>query len=69
MEEIMDRVLTRWELMRFTREYLRSLLEEIAATLVTLPEGSPDRRIALINLRDIERELTRRDMTSTVWRR
>jgi hypothetical protein len=68
VEEIMDRVLTRWELMRFTREHLRSLLAEITATLATLPEGSLDRRIALINLRDIERELARRDMTCGLWR-
>jgi len=65
----MDRVLTRWELMRFTREHLRLLLEEIAAILATLPEGSLDRRIALINLQNVERELARRDMTATVWRR
>lgn len=65
----MDRVLTRWELMRFTREHLKLLAEAIAATLATLPEGSLDRRIALINLRDIERELAHRDMASSVWRR
>jgi len=65
----MDRVLTRWELMRFTREHLKFLLDETVATLATLPEGSLDRRIALINLQNVERELARRDMTATVWRR
>ncbi len=62
------RVLTLCELMRFTRDQLRSWLNETSVALPTLPEGSLDRRIALINLRNIQRELTRREMTSGVWR-
>jgi len=58
------RVLTRCELMRFSRAELESFLSQISAVLPTLPEGSLDRRIALINRRNIRRELTRRDMTS-----
>ncbi len=65
----MDRVLTQWELMRFTREHLSLLLGEITEALLTLPEGSLDRRVALINREQIRRELARRDMVSTVWRR
>lgn len=65
----MDRVLTRWELIRFTREHLSLLLLEITESLRYLPEGSVDRRVALINLEQVKRELTRRDMTSTMWRR
>lgn len=65
----MDRVLTHWELMRFTREHLSLLLAEITESLLTLPEGSLDRRVALINREQIRRELARRDMVSTVWRR
>ncbi len=67
MEEMM-RVLTHWELMRSTRRQLQAWRDEIAAALPALPEGSLERRIALINLRGIERELTRRQMTSGIWR-
>jgi hypothetical protein len=67
MEEIM-RVLTLCELMRFSRAKLKSLLDLFSAVLPTLPEGSLDRRIALINLRNIKTELSRRDMTSGLWR-
>jgi hypothetical protein len=44
------------------------MADQISAVLPTLPEGSLDRRIALINLRNIDRELTRRDMASGRWR-
>jgi hypothetical protein len=62
------RVLTLCELMRFSPAELRSLRDLFSAVLPTLPEGSLDRRIALINIRNIQRELTRRDMVSGPWR-
>jgi hypothetical protein len=62
-------VLTECELRRLTCGELRSLLSQTKALLPSLPEGSLDRRIALINLRNIERELIRRDMTWGRWQR
>ena len=41
--------------------------DQFSAMLPTLPGGCLDRRIALINIRNIQRELTRRDMTSGRW--
>jgi hypothetical protein len=66
MEETMiERVMTRWELMRCLRRELVVMQDEISAALPDLSEGSIDRRIALINLDFIRRELFRRDMTFT----
>jgi len=61
------RVLTLCELMSFTREQLRSTSDEISAVLPTLPEGSLDRRIALINFSNIQREITRREIACGGW--
>jgi len=61
------RVLTRCELMSFPPAELVSLLSQISAVLPTLPEGSLDRRIALINMDNIKRELAQRDMTAGRW--
>jgi hypothetical protein len=63
------RVLTVCELMSFTRPKLESLLNQISAILPTLAERSLDRCIALINLKNIKRELIRREMASGPWRR
>jgi hypothetical protein len=63
------RVFTTWELMRWTREQLKMTSDQISRELLILPEGSLDRRIALINLSNIQRELTRRDMTAGRWSR
>ena len=61
-------MLTRWELMRMTRVMLELLLQEITKALMALPEGTLDRRIALINLFDsVKRELAHRDMTAGMW--
>jgi hypothetical protein len=57
------RVLTIIELMRLTRIELTDLLVRITNTLMDLPEGSADRQIALINLRNIRSVLARRDFT------
>jgi hypothetical protein len=51
------------ELLRLTRAELCALHREIAATLWTLPEASPQRLIALGNLRNIRHVLGR--MTPT----
>jgi hypothetical protein len=63
------RVFTHCELIRSTRQQLQAWLDRISAALPAHPEGSLDRRIALINIQNITRELTRRQMTSGVWRR
>jgi len=47
------RVLTINELMRLTRTELCRLFAQITSELATLPEGSPERDIALMNLRNI----------------
>jgi hypothetical protein len=60
MEENM-RVLTKSELMRMTRLELLALLRQAATELTASPERSPDRANALINLRNINRMLARRD--------
>jgi hypothetical protein len=49
--------------MRLTRAELCALLNRITATLWNLPEGSPARHVALINLANIRRVLARRDFS------
>jgi hypothetical protein len=51
------------ELMRLTRAELCALLNQIAATLPTFREGSPQRTAAYINLRNIRAILARRDFS------
>ena len=57
------RVLTISELMRLTRIELTGLLGQITNALPGLPEGSPDRQSALINLRNISAVLVRRGLS------
>ena len=64
----MDRVLTRWELSYCLRSELQSMFDQISVALPNLPEGSLGRRIALINLENIRRELVYRDMTTAATR-
>jgi hypothetical protein len=53
-------VLTITELMRLTRIELCDLLRSITNLLPKLPEGSVERRNALLNLCNIRRELAQR---------
>jgi hypothetical protein len=53
------RVWTLNELFRLTHAELCALHREIAGFLAHLPEGSPDRPVALTNLRNIRRVLGR----------
>lgn len=55
------RTLTITELMRLTRIELCTLAVRITTELAILPEGSPERETALINLRNIRFVLARRD--------
>jgi hypothetical protein len=58
------RVLTINELKRLTRIELSDLLVRITNVLLELPQGSPERANALINLRNIRSVLARRrDLT------
>jgi hypothetical protein len=57
------RVLTIIELMRLTRIELTDLLVRITNALMDLPEGSPERRNALITLQNIRCVLMRCDLT------
>jgi hypothetical protein len=57
------RVLSIKELMRLTRIELTDLLVRITNALPDLPEGSDERQIALINLRNIHSVLARHDLT------
>jgi hypothetical protein len=57
------RVLSIKELMRLTRIELIDLLVRITHALQDMPEGSANRQIALINLRNIRSVLTRHDLT------
>jgi len=57
------RVLTLTELLRLTRTELCVLFTQITSELGTFPEGSPDRDIALTNLRNIRAALARRDFS------
>jgi hypothetical protein len=57
------RVLSIKELMRLTRIELIDLLVRITHALRDMPEGSANRQIALINLRNIRSVLTRHDLT------
>jgi hypothetical protein len=59
MEATME-VLTITELMRLTRIELCDLLRSITSVLPKLPEGSVERRNALINLCNIRKELAQR---------
>ena len=47
------------ELFRLTRTELLALRANVVAELASLPETSADREIALINLRNIRRALTK----------
>lgn len=49
------------ELMKLTRNELFALHRQITDTLALLPEGNPERVIALANLRDIRRVLARNE--------
>jgi hypothetical protein len=55
------RVYTLEELFRLTRAELIGLHHKIASALAQLPEGSPERLVALSNLRNIRRVLGRRN--------
>jgi len=57
------RVLSIKELMRLTRVELTDLLVRITNALPDMPEGSENRQIALINLRNIRTVLARHDLT------
>jgi len=57
------RVLSIKELMRLTRIELTDLLVRITHALPDMPEGSANRHIALINLRNIRSVLARHDLT------
>ena len=57
------RVLSIKELMRLTRVELIDLYVRITNALPDMPEGSQNRQIALINLRNIRWVLTRHDLT------
>jgi hypothetical protein len=57
------RVLSIKELMRLTRIELTDLYVRIANALPDMPEGSANRQIALINLRNIRSVLARHDLT------
>ena len=48
------------ELMNLTRNELFALHRQITEALALLPEGSPERDMALATLRNIRRVLTRR---------
>jgi hypothetical protein len=62
MEEKM-RVLTLTELLRLTRTELCRLFTQVTNELASFPEGSPERYIALMNLRNIRWALARRDFS------
>jgi hypothetical protein len=51
------------ELMRLTRIELTDLYARITSALPDMPEGSENRHIALINLRNIRTVLARHDLT------
>lgn len=51
------------ELMNLTRAELCALHRRILDALALLPEGSPERLIALANLRDIRRVLARPNLS------
>jgi hypothetical protein len=57
------RMLSINELMRLTRIELIDLLVWITNALPDLPEGSAEREIALINVRNIRSVLARHDLT------
>jgi hypothetical protein len=57
------RVLSIRELMRLTRVQLIDLYVRITNALPDMPEGSENRQIALINLRNIRSVLARHDLT------
>ena len=57
------RVLTIIELLRLTRIELTDLLARITNALPDLPEGSVERKNALINLSNIRSVLMRHDLT------
>jgi hypothetical protein len=50
-------------MMRLTRIELCNLLTQMTNALAGFPEGSPDRDIALTNLRNIRAVLARRDFS------
>ena len=50
------------ELFRLTRAELFGLYQEIVNTLAALPDGDPERPVALANLQKIRRALARPDL-------
>ena len=57
------RVYSLEELFCLTRAELIGLHHRIASTLAQLPESSPERLVALTNLRNIRRVLARHDVS------
>jgi hypothetical protein len=57
------RAYTLTELMSLTRAELFGLHRQIVDALALLPEGSPERFIALANLRDIRQVLSRPNLS------
>ncbi len=57
------RVLSIRKLMRLTRIELTDLYVRMSNALPDMPEGSENRQIALINLRNIRKVLARHDLT------
>ena len=57
------RVLSIRELMRLTRIELLDLYVRISNALPDMPEGSENRQIALMNLRNVRIVLARHDLT------
>ena len=62
-KETKNASLTLNELMSLTRAELCALHRRIVDALAQLPEGSPERLIALGNLRDIRRVLARPNLS------
>ena len=54
------RVLTRYELSTMTRPEMNAMLARIAAELPMMPLGSPDLRVAHMNLQALRRALAPR---------
>jgi hypothetical protein len=57
------------ELFRLTRAELFALHHRIATHLAQLPEGSPERLVALSNLRNIRRALATPPLSPDIHRR
>jgi hypothetical protein len=57
------RIFSITELMRLTRRELTDLKARMIGLLWELPEGSPERAVALTNLRNIRHVLARKDLS------